>query len=127
MAAFIVGIWRALTATGRLLFLGATEAWGYWSATLLLLCVVFFAVHLAGGVFWRFIEGRLHPKVASPEALAQLRRIVRELKADLYDSQRAQEKLAAENAELTRVVEVERNWSRNWNADAGRVAAGAAK
>jgi thiosulfate reductase cytochrome b subunit len=127
MAEFILGIWRALTAAGRSLALGTIEAWGFWSTTLLLLCVVFFAVHLAGGVFWRFIEGRLRPKVASPEALAQLRRIVRDLKADLYDAQQEQARLAAENAELTRVVEANRNWSRNWNADAGRVAAGAAR
>jgi hypothetical protein len=121
MAEFFIRIWRALTATGRLLFLGATEAWGFWSTTLLLLSVVFFAVHIAGGITWRLIEGRLRPKLRDEEVEALLRAEIRGLKVELYDNHKERTRLALENSEQARIIEAWRNWSRNMNADAHQI------
>jgi hypothetical protein len=120
VAQFFIGIWRALTATGRSLALGTVEAWGFWSTTLLLLSVVFFAVHLAGGVFWRLIEGRLHPQMRDKETEAVLRASIGVLKAELYDAQRTIEKLVGENTNLRGLVMAARNHWGHWNAEARR-------
>jgi hypothetical protein len=123
LAQFFIGIWRALTATGRLLFLGATEAWGFWLTTIPLLLVILFAATICNGIAWRLIEGRLHPKMRDKETEARLREEIRELKVKLYDSQEEQERLELQNADQERVIEVERNFNRNWNAAAGKATA----
>ncbi len=73
MLHFIAGLWHSLTATGRLLVLGATEAWGFWLATIPLLLVVLFAASMLNGVVWRLIEGRLRPHLRDKDAEAALR------------------------------------------------------
>lgn len=125
MAEFFVGLWRALTAAGRSLALGTVEAWGFWSSTLLLLCVVFFLVHLAGGIFWRMIEARLKPHPMSRELELRYREEIRRLKAELYDIERANVALTEKSTNLERVIEAQRSWQRNWNADARAAARGA--
>lgn len=116
-------IWRSLTATGRLLVLGATEAWGFWLATIPLVLVLLFIATLLNGIFWRIIEGHLRPKAQRHDAVVRLREIIRDLKADLYDSQRAIERLRHENSELSRLVDVKRSFNRNWNSDATKIVA----
>lgn len=123
MGQFFVGIWRALTAVTRLLFLGATEAWGFWLLSIPLLLVILFVAMMVNGIVWRMIESRLHPKMRDKEAEARLREEIRELKVKLYDGQAEQARLELANAEQERVIEANRNWQRNWNADAGKVAA----
>jgi hypothetical protein len=125
VAQFFIGIWNALTAFARSFCLGAIEAWGFWSTTLLLLGLFVYLMEIAGGITWRVIEGRLRPQMRDKETEAVLRRVIHDLKADLYDSQVVHAALASKNAELERVIEVERSFNRNWNADARRVAAGA--
>jgi hypothetical protein len=123
MAEFFIRIWHALTAAGRSFSLGATEAWGFWSTTLLLLTTVLYLVHIAGGITWRLIEGRMRPKMRDKETETRLREEIRDLKARLYDSQVEQDRLAELSADQERVIEANRNWQRNWNADAGKIAA----
>ncbi|HXK36904.1 MAG TPA: hypothetical protein VJ553_04965 [Candidatus Paceibacterota bacterium] len=125
MGEFFIRIWRALTAAGRSFALGSVEAWGFWSTTLLLLGLLIYLMEIAGGVTWRMIEGRLRPRMRDQEAAARLRQTILELKADLLDSERERARLAEVSAEQERVIEANRSWARNWNADAGRVKAGA--
>jgi len=120
---FFIRIWYALTAASRSFALGAVEAWGFWSTTLLLLGALIYLLEIAGGVTWRLIEGRLRPKLRDQEAAARLRQAILTMKAELYDSRRAQMKLEEDNAELARLLDAQQNWNHNWNADASRTAA----
>jgi hypothetical protein len=117
---FLIRIWYALTAASRSFALGAVEAWGFWSTTLLLLGALIYLLEIAGGVTWRLIEGRLRPKLRYQEAAARLRQTILAMKAELYDSRRAQTKLEEDNAELARLLDAQQNWSHHWNADASR-------
>lgn len=121
MGEFFVGIWRALTAVGRSFSLGAVESVGFWSTTLLLLGTFIFSMEVAGGLVWRMIESRLKPKMRDKEAEARLREEIRNLKAELWDNEQERSRLEAENAEQERIIEANRNWNRNWNADAWKV------
>jgi hypothetical protein len=121
VAEFFIRIWHALTAAGRMFALGSFEAAGFWSTTLLLLGAFIFSMEIAGGVTWRMIEGRLKPKMRDKENEAALRRVIHDLKAELYDIQVERALLTAKNAELSRVIAVERSFNRNWNADAHKV------
>ncbi len=115
--------WHALTAAGRLFALGAVEAWGFWSTTLLLLGLFIFSMETAGGIFWRLIEGRLRPKLRDRDAEALLRGEIRSLKAELYDSRKARTALEAANADLARTVEAWNSWSRNMAKDGAQAPA----
>jgi uncharacterized membrane protein (UPF0127 family) len=117
----MLGIWNALTATGRLLVLGATEAWGFWLATIPLVLLFLFIASMLNGIVWRMIEGRLKPKLRDREAEAKLNATIVNLKAQLFDAQRTIDRLTTENAEQARVIEANRNWARHLDADAGRV------
>jgi hypothetical protein len=120
MAQFFVGIWRALTATGRLFFLGATEAWGFWLTTIPLLLVVLFAATICNGITWRLIEGRLHPKMRDKEMEAKFREEIARLKIEVYDATKQNEKLGGENGNLRGLVREARNHWINWNVAARR-------
>ncbi|MDD5375756.1 hypothetical protein [Acidithiobacillus sp.] len=122
MGEFFVGIWRALTAAGRSFSLGAVESWGFWSTTLLLLGTFILGMEMVGGVIWRMVESRMKPKMRDKEAEARLREEIRELKAKLYDNELERVRLAEKSNEQERVIEANRSWHRNWNADAGKVA-----
>jgi hypothetical protein len=127
VGAFFVGIWHALTAAGRSFALGSVEAWGFWATTLLLLGILIYLLELAGGITWRMIEGRLRPKMRDQETEAKLRWEIARLKGEVYDSERERARLAEVSAEQERVIEANRSWLRNWNVDARKVKAGAAR
>lgn len=120
MAELFTGFWNALTAAGRLLALGSLEAWGFWSTTLLLLGLLIYLEEIAGGITWRLIEGRLRPKLRDKEAEGRLREEIRDLKVELYDCRKTLAQLKAQAASQGRLIEANRNWTRNWNADAHR-------
>lgn len=123
MAQLFVNFWHALTAAGRSFALGTVEAWGFWSTTLLLLLVILFAATMINGIVWRAIEGRLRPKMRDRETETKLRKDILRLKAELYDSSQEQARLTDLSADQERVIEANRNWARNWSADAHQATA----
>ncbi len=123
----MVALWHSLTATGRLLVLGATEAWGFWLTTIPLLLVILFAASMFNGVVWRMIEGRLRPHLRDKDAEAQLRAEITRLQAALYVATEERRRLETTVGEHRRVINVRRSFNRNWNSDAARVAAGAGR
>lgn len=127
MLHFIAGLWRSLTATGRLLVLGAGEAWGFWLATIPLLLTVLFAASMLNGLAWRMIEGRLRPKLRDRDAEAALRAEIARLQAALFVAGEERHRLEVTVAEQRRVIDVRRSFHRNWNADAARVTARAGR
>ncbi len=122
----ITGIWRAVTASRQAFALGAVEAWGFWTTTMLLLGTFIYLMEVAGGITWRLIEGRLHPKMRNREAEARYRLKIMELEARCYELQEENTRLDSKNEELSHVIEVNRNFARNWNAEAGTVLRGRA-
>ncbi len=123
----MLAIWHSLTAAGRLLVLGATEAWGFWLTTIPLLLVVLFAASMLNGVAWRLIEGQLRPKLRDRDAEAALRAEITRLQAALYVATEERHRLEVTVAEQRRVINVRRSFHRNWNAEAARVAAGSGR